>query len=76
MAKVKVVGILSRYVGNQKEVEVKGGISIEEILAKLEIPSPLVGVVLVNGKQVDKSHVIGEGDEVKLIPLLGGGEAS
>lgn len=69
------MGILSRYAGDRKEVEVEGGISVEEILAKLEIPSPLVGVVLVNGKQVDKSHVIREGDEVKLIPLIGGGEA-
>ncbi|MCS7286980.1 MAG: MoaD/ThiS family protein [Anaerolineae bacterium] len=75
MAKIKIVGILSRYAGDRKEVEVEGGISVEEILAKLEIPSPLVGVVLVNGKQVDKSHVIREGDEVKLIPLIGGGEA-
>jgi molybdopterin converting factor small subunit len=32
-----------------------------------------VGIVLVNGRQVEKSYVIGEEDEVKLIPLLGGG---
>jgi len=39
----------------------------------LGVPSPLVGIVLVNGRQVEKSYVIEEGDEVKLIPLLGGG---
>jgi len=71
VAKVKAVGILSRYAGY--EVEVEGGKSVEEVLASLGIPSPLVGIVLVNGKQVEKSYAIEEGDEVKLIPLLGGG---
>jgi sulfur carrier protein ThiS len=71
VAKVKAVGILSRYAGDEMEVE--GGKSVEELLASLGIPSPLVGIVLVNGRQVEKSYVIGEEDEVKLIPLLGGG---
>ncbi len=73
MARVKVVGILSRYAGGQAEVETGGGKSVEEVISGLGIPSPLVGIVLVNGRQVDKSYVIEEGDEVKLIPLLGGG---
>jgi sulfur carrier protein ThiS len=71
VAKVKAVGILSRYAGDEMEVE--GGKSVEELLASLGIPSPLVGIVLVNGRQVEKSYVIEEEDEVKLIPLLGGG---
>jgi sulfur carrier protein ThiS len=65
------IGILSRYAGDEMEVE--GGKSVEEVLASLGIPSPLVGIVLVNGRQVEKSYVIEEEDEVKLIPLLGGG---
>ena len=71
MAKVKAVGILRSYAGD--EVDIEGGKSVEEVLASLGIPSPLVGIVLVNGRQVEKSYVIEEGDEVKLIPLLGGG---
>jgi len=74
VAKVKVVGILSHYVGGRGEIEVEGGRSIGEILEGLGIPPALVGIVLLNGKQVEKSHRIEEGDEVKLIPLLGGGK--
>ena len=73
MAKVKLVGILSRYAGGQAEVEVKGGRSVEETLKGLGIPSSLAGIVLVNGRQVDKSYVIEGGDGVNLTPLLGGG---
>ncbi len=73
MAKVKVVGILSRYVGGERELQAEAGKSIEELLVRLGIPSAMVGIVLVNGRQVEKSYVIGEGDEIKLIPLIGGG---
>lgn len=73
MAKVKLVGILSHYAGSCGEIEVEGGKNVGEILESLGIPSALVGIVLVNGKQVGKNHKIEEGDEVKLIPLIGGG---
>ncbi|MFQ5886841.1 MAG: MoaD/ThiS family protein [Anaerolineae bacterium] len=37
------------------------------------IPPDLVAVVMVNGRQEPKSYLLQEGDQVKLVPLVGGG---
>jgi len=49
------------------------GATIEELLRKLVIPSELVAIALVNGLQRPKGYQLAEGDEVKLVPLMGGG---
>jgi len=47
--------------------------TISEVLQRLAIPSELVAVALVNGRQRPKSHGLVTGDVVKLVPLMGGG---
>jgi sulfur carrier protein ThiS len=47
--------------------------TIRELLQHLAIPSELVAIVLVNGRQRPKSHRLETGDVVKLVPLMGGG---
>jgi len=68
-----IVGLLTRYTQGQRELELEGGVTVQEALEKLGIPSPLVGVVLVDGKLVTKGHFLEGGETVKLVPLVGGG---
>ncbi len=74
-ARVKFIvgGLLGKYTQGRKELELEGGITVKEALEKLGIPSPMVGVVLVNGTLVTKEHFLRGGEEVKLVPLVGGG---
>lgn len=69
------VGHLRRYVDGQERFEAErwAGQSVRVMLADLDIPSPVVGVVLANGRLVMKDYVLQGGDEIKLIPILGGG---
>jgi sulfur carrier protein ThiS len=62
-------------VDGQESLSLEGqaGKSVWELLETLTIPSELVAAVLVNGRLVQKDHRVQNGDEVKLIPLLGGG---
>lgn len=77
LASIRVVpvGPIKRYVGGQETVslEIGNGESIRDLLGILSIPSELVGAVLANGRLVHKDYRVGDGEEIKLIPLLGGG---
>jgi len=74
MKRVKVVpvGMLKKYVA-QERVTASPGQTVHQLLEGLGIPSDLVAVVMVNGRQESKSCLLKEGDEVKLVPLVGGG---
>ena len=73
---ITLVGTLKKYTQGQEKMffEPEGECRVSELLEELGIPSPLVAIVLVNGKQVSKDYALKEGDEVKLIPLVGGGQ--
>ena len=73
--KVIPVGLLKRYAGDKESpLLVDGGNrTVDELLEELGIPSPLVAIVLVNGRQKLKTHILQEGDVVKSVPLVGGG---
>jgi len=68
------VGLLKRYIGDRETpIVMRGGQTVAEALEALGIPSALVAIVLVNGRQVGKSYTLQDGDVVKLVPLVGGG---
>lgn len=69
------VGILRSYSSNQRIVSLEGwaGRPVRDALQHLGIPSALVGAVLVDGRLVQKDHPMQDGEEIKLIPLIGGG---
>lgn len=77
MKRVKVipVGILKKYV-TQETVTASPGQTVHQLLEGLGISPDLVAVVMVNGRQEPKSYLLQEGDQVKLVPLVGGGEDS
>lgn len=68
------VGHLRDYIGGQECVAVPAeGKTVREILTDLGIPSEVVAAVLIRDILVPKDHVPQDGDEVKLLSILGGG---
>ena len=71
---ITTVGLLKSYTQNRESLTLDAaGKSISQVLAELGIPSVLVAVVLINGRQESKDYVLQDGDVVKLVPLVGGG---
>ena len=77
MAAIRVipVGMLRQYVAGREAFSIEGwaGRPLRALIEHLGIPSVLVGAVLVNGLLVQKDHPLQDGEEIKLITLLGGG---
>lgn len=71
--KVVAVGMLKKHI-TQERVTANSGQTVRQLLDGLGIPSDLVAVVMVNGRQESKSYLLQEGDQVKLVPLVGGGQ--
>lgn len=73
--RVILVGPLRRYVQGQELVSLEdwSGRAVSELLERLGVPSRMVTVVLLDGRMVQKNQVLHEGEELKLIPVLGGG---
>ncbi len=63
-------GTLRRF-----EVTLPAGSTLADLLARLDIELNHDSILLViNGRQADASQVLGERDEVHLIPALSGGK--
>lgn len=73
--KIISVGYLKRYLDNKEEkiVEVPSKTSIYQVFEYLEIPSGEVMMATINGKHVHKDYILQNNDEIKIIPLMGGG---
>ena len=71
--KVVAVGMLKNYIAPEM-VTANSGQTVRQLLDGLGIPSDLVAVVMVNGRQESKNYLLQEGDQVKLVPLVGGGQ--
>jgi len=74
--KVKLVGFLRKYApqGENLNLENADGRTVAEVMAELGIVPASVSVVLVNGHYVKpRSYVLQEGDELTLLPPIGGG---
>jgi sulfur carrier protein ThiS len=75
MVRAVLVGMLRQYVDGKDAVTLESGAgrSVREVIESLNIPPALVGAVLVGGQLVDKDYRLQDGQEVKLIALIGGG---
>ena len=75
MIRVILVGMLRQYVDGQESVTLTGwaGRPVRSLIESLGLPSALVGAVLIQGTLVTKDYLLQEGEEIKLIPLVGGG---
>ena len=56
-----------------KQQVVPRAITCGEVVAALTIPAAEIGIVLINGRHVQLSQPLQEGDTLALFPLVGGG---
>jgi MoaD family protein len=78
--KVKLFAILREMADRDETIlEVPNKISCEEILSRLQTELPVLGSVLepclvtINGRYVDQTTDVSEGDEVAVLPPVSGG---
>lgn len=55
------------------KITVKDGITVDELLKELKIPSNTTNVIMVNGTHQGKAIALNEGDVVSVIPPVTGG---
>ncbi len=70
---IRPLGSLKQYIGGQSEVMVESGGRVRQVLEQLGIPPPVVALVLVNDVPRDKEYVLQDGDQVRLLAVIGGG---
>ena len=63
----------SKPKNNKAKVVIRKGSTVAELLAKLEIPSEMTNVIMINGFQCDKNAVLNEGDTIGIYPPIAGG---
>ena len=72
--KLKLMGMLKPKEPPDRVLEIADGASIETVLNELEIPVESVAVFTVNGRLVrDRRHLLAAGDELSILPPVGGG---
>ena len=60
-----------RFKEEMTEIKDKG--QVIDVIEKYNLPIEEVHICLVNGRDVDKEHVLQNGDTVSLFPPVGGG---
>lgn len=68
-----LVGLLKKYGDGQSSLTVEPGQTVMEVIQSLGLDPDLVAIVMVNGRQKFKSYRLEDGDNVKLVPMVGGG---
>jgi sulfur carrier protein ThiS len=72
-AKVRLGASLKILLDMKDEFNVEPGESVRETLLLRGIKPELVALVSVNGEMQSKDYVIQEGDEIRLLAVVGGG---
>lgn len=49
------------------------GTPVQQLVEELQIPAPLLGVVLINGIHSHVGYLLGDGDTVCFLPFIDGG---
>lgn len=62
-----------KTVGRSHEIEIDPAGTVNDLLARLGIPTGRAKVVFVNGRSRDRSFVLSENDDVGIFPPVGGG---
>ncbi len=71
--RLKPLGHLKQYFEGQSEVLIEPGQSVRELLLGKNIKPELVAGVIVNGGLESKDYLIRDGDEIKIMSVMGGG---
>lgn len=71
---LKLMGMLKSKTPPDGTLELPDGATIMDVLTALDIPPDSVQTFTINGKFVhDKSHALTRGDELTVLPPVGGG---
>lgn len=70
---IRPFGILRDYLQGEREAHVAAGQTVRQALASLGIPPEVVALVLVNDQPQEKDYLLQEGDQVKILAVVGGG---
>ncbi|MCS7233581.1 MAG: MoaD/ThiS family protein [Synergistetes bacterium] len=74
MVKVRFHLYLKKYArAEEREIEVKNGLKIGDLLVNMGVPVDQVGIVTVNGKWQDIDYLLKDGDKVEIFPVYLGG---
>ncbi|RUM89762.1 MAG: MoaD/ThiS family protein [Thermodesulfatator sp.] len=57
----------------EKQMNVRPGTSVSQVIELLEIPLDEVGVSMVNSRHCRLDHVLSDNDVLALFPMVGGG---
>lgn len=73
-AYLHALGIIKSYISGNAPIEIEAGSTVRETLRALNIPPEIVALVVVNDVPQSKEYRVQEGDVVKVIAVVGGGE--
>ena len=62
-----------RYIDAFIEIELPDEGTVADLLKQLTLPADEIGLIAVNGHASDRSQPLGDGDQVKLFPVIIGG---
>ncbi len=75
--KVKLYKILKKYgegkLDKDNNISIPEHLTLQDLISHLNIPERLGKVCLVNGYRRDLEYTLSEGDEVKILSVIGGG---
>ncbi len=72
-ATLRPVGHLRSYIHGEQEVIVQDNLSVRQALEGLGIPPEIVALVVVNEEQQTKEYILRDGDNVRVLAVIGGG---
>ena len=70
---VKLFATLKENRFDVKDFDISPGLTIEEIIGMIGIPSTTVMLILVNGRHAERDTKLTEGATLALFPPIGGG---
>jgi len=72
-ARLRLSGALKDVVGGKDNFEVEPGRSVRETLTGLGIVPDTIALVVVNDEHQSKDYIIREGDQIRVLAVIGGG---
>jgi sulfur carrier protein ThiS len=72
--RVQLLGALKSQTPPDQRLQLPDGATIDEALTALGINAPQIQIVMLNGRpQPDRTRVLNSGDEMTVLPPVGGG---
>lgn len=65
--------MLKTYTDGQSNVAVDAGRTVREVVTDFGMPPAIIAMILVNDEPQTRDYCLQEGDDVKLIAVVGGG---